>query len=80
MPNITLKNIPPDVYQQIKQAATQHRRSLNNEILICLERSFSTKKQEEATILAKARVLREKTKGHVITDEELLQAKSEGRL
>jgi len=81
MPDITLKNLPPDVYEQIRQAATQHHRSLNNEILICLENRFSTSQQQkQATILAKARALREKTKGHLVTNEELLQAKYEGRL
>ncbi|HNS57464.1 MAG TPA: Arc family DNA-binding protein, partial [Nitrosomonas europaea] len=34
---LTLKNIPDDVYERLKVAAEVHRRSLNSEIIVCLE-------------------------------------------
>ena len=35
---ITLKNIPDDIYAQLRQSADQHHRSLNSEVIACLER------------------------------------------
>ena len=35
--NLTLKNIPDEVYEKLKASADQHRRSLNSEAIICLE-------------------------------------------
>ncbi len=34
---LTLKNIPDDVYRRLKASAEAHRRSLNNEAIVCLE-------------------------------------------
>lgn len=34
---ITLKNIPDAIYEQLKQAAEAHHRSLNSEVIACLE-------------------------------------------
>lgn len=34
---LTLTNIPDDVYFRPKAAAESHRRSLNNEDIVCLE-------------------------------------------
>jgi antitoxin FitA len=35
--NLTLKNIPDEVYARLKAAAEAHRRSLNSEAILCLE-------------------------------------------
>lgn len=32
---LTLKNIPDDVYQRLKRSASEHRRSLNSEAIVC---------------------------------------------
>ena len=40
MATITLKNIPDEIYSQLKKTAQRHRRSLNSEIIVCLERSL----------------------------------------
>ncbi|MGK5092180.1 Arc family DNA-binding protein [Deltaproteobacteria bacterium TL4] len=42
MPTITIKNIPEKIHQKLKQNASQNHRSLNNEIIACLESSVST--------------------------------------
>ncbi|HEC26903.1 MAG TPA: Arc family DNA-binding protein, partial [Gammaproteobacteria bacterium] len=42
MPAITLKNIPDSLYAQLKTAASVHHRSLNSEILYCVERTLGT--------------------------------------
>ncbi|MCI5147781.1 MAG: Arc family DNA-binding protein, partial [Candidatus Electrothrix sp. AR3] len=44
MPTLTLKNISDDLYTRLKEAAQTHRRSLNSEILYCIEQTLFQKK------------------------------------
>jgi len=39
MPTITVKNIPDELYERLKQLAKANRRSINSEIIVCIERS-----------------------------------------
>ncbi|HBS27218.1 MAG TPA: DNA-binding protein [Gammaproteobacteria bacterium] len=79
MPAITLKNIPDPLYAQIKTAANAHRRSLNSEILYCVERTLGTHKINSSEHIEMARKLRTKTALHNLTDEELSDLKNKGR-
>ena len=80
MPTITLKNIPESLYEQLKAAANIHRRSLNSEILFCVERTLGTHKIDVSEHLKVARNLRRKTAHSSIDDKMLSDAKVEGRL
>ena len=46
---ITIKSLPAEVHERLKRLAAQHRRSLQNEIIFCLERyakrSVATKEE-----------------------------------
>ena len=79
MPTITVKNIPPELYERLKQAAAANHRSLNSEIIVCIEQVVGSSKIQPEEILARARKLREKTAGYAIADEEFTRAKSAGR-
>lgn len=79
MPTITLKNIPDSLYSQLKVAANVHRRSLNSEILYCVERALGTYKINVSETIDEARKLREKTAHYDITDQELNEAINTGR-
>jgi antitoxin FitA len=79
MPTLTLKNIPDDIYIRLKEAAQAHHRSLNSEILYCVERTLGTHKLDIAEHLSVARTLRAKTAGHPLTDDVLNTAKNAGR-
>ena len=77
---ITVKNIPDNLYQRLKQSATENRRSLNSEILVCIERTVQNRKHEDVQdILARARKMRQKTRGHVLTDRKFDEMKTAGR-
>jgi len=80
MATLTIKNIPDELYEKLKKSATEHRRSINSEVIVCLERSLLAPKLDMATTLARVRKLRKKTSGHPLTDKELSRAKKEGRL
>jgi len=79
MPALTIKNIPDDLYVRLKEAARAHGRSLNSEILYCVERMLVPYKIDVSDHLATARKSREKTAVHSLTDEMLNSAKNDGR-
>jgi antitoxin FitA len=61
--SITLKNIPEPIYQRIKLAAKRHHRSMNSEIIACLEQTLAPQPVDIDTRLETARRLREKYAG-----------------
>ena len=42
---ITLKNIPPELHQSLKELAKRHKRSLNQEAIRCLEEAVAFPKR-----------------------------------
>jgi plasmid stability protein len=79
MANLTLKNIPEDLYLQLKDSARLHHRSINGEILYCLERALSPRPIDVTEHLTEARLIRNKTAHYKLTDEEIDTAKRDGR-
>ncbi|MDD5095523.1 MAG: Arc family DNA-binding protein [Dehalococcoidia bacterium] len=80
MPTITVKNIPSDLYERLKQSAAENRRSINSEVIVCIEREVQVRKHENIDdLLAKARKVRGKTSGQVLTDEKFTELKALGR-
>jgi antitoxin FitA len=80
MSNITVKNIPEDLYERLRQSAASNHRSINSEIIVCIERAVSGRsKADVEAILADARRLRERIGILPITDEEFTEAKRAGR-
>jgi len=79
MPAITLKNIPDSLYAQLKDAASVHHRSLNSEILYCVERTLGVHKIDVSEHIEMARKLRIKTAQYNLTEQELNDAKNESR-
>ena len=79
MANLTLKGIPDALLEQLKQSAVEHRRSLNSEILIRLERSLQSAPTDPALFLARLKALQQRVPLPPLTDELLEQARREGR-
>ncbi len=79
MSTITIKNIPEELYTRLKQLAETNRRSINSEIIMCIEHAVYSEALDPAVALTRARRLRQATADHPITDEELTAAKIEGR-
>jgi plasmid stability protein len=78
MTTLTLKNIPDELYDRLRQSATEARRSLNGEILFRLEASLRSRRIDPQELLARARAVR-RTVGQPVTEEELRRARSAGR-
>jgi antitoxin FitA len=76
--NFTLKNIPEDLYRKVKESADRNQRSVNGEIISILAAATNPRRVPVDAILARARVLRGRTRG-LLTGELLDRAKREGR-
>jgi hypothetical protein len=79
MPAITVKNIPEDLYERLKRTAKANRRSINSEIILCLERQLRSRTRDPENALAGARRLRQKTADYIISDREFSDVKADGR-
>jgi plasmid stability protein len=79
MTTVTVKNIPDLLYEQLKQTAQLHRRSINSEIIVCIEQAMGGQPIDLERTLARAQVLREKTSAYPISDEAFNAAKTAGR-
>lgn len=52
MTNLSLRDIPEELYQQIKAMAARERRSVNQQILVLLERSVRLSQRPSRELLS----------------------------
>jgi antitoxin FitA len=64
---------------KLKEASRINHRSLNSEILYCVERTLNTHKIDVDEHLRIARQLRAKTAKYPLMDEQIDRAKAQGR-
>jgi plasmid stability protein len=76
---ITVKNIPPELYEQLKVSAALHHRSINSEVIALIEASIAAKKRKPEDFLASARAIRERMVRYALKQEFIDRAKREGR-
>ncbi len=79
MATMTLKNLPDALYLRLKESAAQHRRSLNSEAIVCLERALGLRAIDPARFLAEVRDQKTKLAQVYVTQEDLEAAMAEGR-
>lgn len=79
MANFTIKNVPDDLYAELKRQAEQNRRSLNSEAIFCLQRAVRERPVDSAKVLRGLAEMRARMELPWLTDEFLDEAKKEGR-
>ena len=79
MPSLTVKNIPDDLYEQLKHAANSHHRSINSELISCLEKVLLPTRITAEERLEEARALRSQVNATTIDTTEIDEAKRAGR-
>lgn len=79
MPALTIKNIPDDLYEQLKIKAELHRRSINSEVLVYLEQALRPGKILPADRLNRIEQLRAAIKPNQITPQDIDDAINGGR-
>jgi plasmid stability protein len=78
MATLTVKNIPQPVIDRLKHLATLHRRSLDLEVIACLEAAVEATPVDPDALLARIRALRVRP-GVRLTDRLLTRSKAAGR-
>jgi plasmid stability protein len=83
MSSVTLRDLPPELHDALKESAEHHRRSLNAEILFRLEQSVRAGRRPSVEEIRRSNeefheILRRKGVPP-ITDEELTRYKRQGR-
>lgn len=79
MTAITVKNIPDTLYEHLKIAAKTHRRSINSELIVCLEKVLLPQKIQPQEHIADIRALRMQVKTSILTADDITLAKNTGR-
>ncbi len=79
MPTITIKNIPDILYEKVKKNAQRNHRSINSEVIHCIEQAVRSSKVDPDAFLLKIEALRKQIEAPPLTDDFLRQAKEEGR-
>lgn len=79
MATFTIKNIPDDLYAELKRQAEENRRSLNSEAIVCLQRAVRERPADPEKVLRDLAEMRSRMSLPWLTDEFLEEAKSEGR-
>jgi len=78
MSTITLKGIPTFLHSELKKRAEINKRSLNNEIIVCLESFLGFRNVEKQQYLEEVREFRKTIKSE-ISNKLIDELKNEGR-
>jgi plasmid stability protein len=78
MPTLTLKRLPLALHRRLKARAALHGRSLNGEVLACLQAAVGAERVDVEGTLARARELRREVAGR-LGDAEATRLKRQGR-
>ena len=76
---LTLKNIPDVIYDRLKLAAQAHRRSMNSEVIVCLEAVLLPGKLTVSERLDRARQLRRDLSPEKFNATDIDMLKQSGR-
>jgi antitoxin FitA len=79
VPAFTIKNLPDDLYRKLKEVARIHHRSINSELINCLEMVLAPRKLSVAERLQRARSLRRQVPAGRVTPEDIEDAIDSGR-
>lgn len=79
MPALTIKGLPEELLDRLREAAEANRRSLNREVIDRLERSVGSGPIDPDALLARADAVRERLALRPLRDAAISRAKRAGR-
>jgi plasmid stability protein len=79
MPALTIKNIPTELYNELKHVAAQHHRSINSEVIIRLKETLFPRRISPKDRLASIQAFRSQIKPNIIATEDIEQVINQGR-
>jgi antitoxin FitA len=77
--NMTLKNIPDELYERLKLTAQLNRRSLNSEAIMCFDAVLKKPKMPASERIARAKALRVDLDPKKFKPLDIAKFKREGR-
>jgi antitoxin FitA len=77
--NLTIENIPNELFERLKIAAQISRRSLNAEAIVCFEKALRKPKIPASERIARAVALRAELDSKKFNADDIDQFKREGR-
>lgn len=78
MPTLTLKGVPEEVHERLKEQAQRHRRSMNSEAIVILEQALMPTRPSAEEAIAKAEALNREI-GKTFDPKLIEEGKREGR-
>jgi len=80
MATLTIKNLPDSLYARLKELAAEHRRSINSEAILAVERAvIGERVRDPQDILRELRNARGRMGQVFVTDSSLQKARTSGR-
>jgi plasmid stability protein len=79
MPNVHVKNLPKEIHRRLKDRAKRNHRSLNSEVIACLQEAVTPRRIDPDEAAERIRALRARFRGPPLRDEELDDLKAERR-
>lgn len=61
--SITIRDIPDDIYEKLKQQAELHHRSINSEVIVNLKKMVQSHRKDPTLTIALAKKLKNKATG-----------------
>jgi plasmid stability protein len=80
MATLNIKSVPEVLVERLKERATLHKRSLNLEVIACLEAVVRAVPIDAESRLAQVRAVRQELGGMRLTDRSLARPRTAGRL
>ena len=80
MATITVKNIPDDLYKKLKENASINRRSINREVIYCIENTVKSRKIDTDEFITQIDNFYRDKNIPLLTDTTLKEFKERGRL
>jgi len=79
MATLTIKNLPDSVYARLKELAADHRRSINSEAILAVERAvLGEPARDPQEILVELRRARSRMSEVFVTDAAIQKARASG--
>ncbi|CAN5209923.1 hypothetical protein BH23BAC3_BH23BAC3_10940 [soil metagenome] len=76
--NITIRDIPDEVYEKLKKQAELHQRSINSEVIFYLKQLVQSHRPDPDQVIARAKKLKQQAKGS-LTLQQIREAIDQGR-
>lgn len=76
--NITIRDIPDEIYEKIKQQADLHHRSINSEVIVYLKKIVQSHRRDPDQIIARAKKLKQKANG-ALSIKQIQEGIDQGR-